>query len=192
LYQFTILVTDSTSPTPISDTQLFGITIEPLATMTPLVPNVPVGTTAQFTSNVFGGVWTSTCAGSINAATGLFTAPLVVGSCTVAYTTPTGQVLNTVVSIVAAIQILPLPILPATNLFTRVGRNLALTVSGGSGTYAYHTTCGSVLSSGGYTAPLTPGVCTVTVIDLLTGQSSSVNITVESTGGLCMGAQATC
>lgn len=128
-----------------------NVTAAPPYSISPLNPTVQQGATQQFTGSV-ASTWTSSC-GSIDS-TGLFTAPFTQGSCTVTGTASDGSgSASTNVQITS-----PLTITPAAAT-TTAGMTQQFTASQPS---AWSTTCGTIDTTGLFTAPSSAGSCTIT------------------------------
>ena len=126
-----------------------GITISPLS------PTVAVNGTVQFTANVTA-TWTATC-GTIGSTTGRYTAPATTGSCTVTATGSSGSASTTATITAAAGQV---TITPSTIAMHAIGQtqftaNQAVTWS---------TSCGTISTSGLFTAPTAAGTCTIKAV----------------------------
>jgi hypothetical protein len=123
-------------------------------TISPLTPSVAVNGTVAFSASA-AVTWTATC-GTINTS-GLFTAPATTGSCTVKATATggSGQTASTVVTVTAAGSLTVTPTsAPVHGLGTvQYTANKSVT---------WTTSCGSINSSGLFTAPATAGTCTIT------------------------------
>ena len=122
-------------------------------TLSPLTPTVTENATQQFTTNV-PATFTAAC-GSIDASGGLYTAPLLPGTCQVTATSidGTGSTVSTSVTVNSPIDLTPARLtLHALNtqLFTA------------SQAVAWSASCGSVSSGGVYTAPAGEASCTIT------------------------------
>ena len=122
--------------------------------LAPLNPSISVNATQQFTASAAVG-WAASC-GSIGAASGLFTAPAIAGSCTITAkaTDGTGRTASTVATITTG----QFSVTPAAVALHAIGKqqfsaNFAATWS---------TSCGIISSTGLFTAPTTAGACTIT------------------------------
>lgn len=121
-------------------------------TISPTNPSVTAGTTLAFTANV-PVTWTASC-GSIDAS-GNFTAPLSQAACTVTAKATDGS--NATASTNVTVTV-PLAITPATAK-TATGATQAFTASQSA---TWSASCGSIDPTGLFTAPATPGTCTIT------------------------------
>lgn len=120
--------------------------------ISPQNPTVSEGGTQQFTATI-GTTWSATC-GSISSS-GLFTAPLNQPSCKVTgkATDGTGRTATTNVTISTPVTITPSAATTTVNQAQQFSANESVTWS---------ATCGSISSSGLFTAPSTSGTCTIT------------------------------
>jgi len=114
--------------------------------------------------------------GSINSATGDYTAPASIGTAVVRATDSYGNISNANITITQTLLISPtIKILAVNNVFSFTG-------SGGTPplTYSVFSGTGAINSaSGAYTAPAAPGSAVVRVTDSL-GTSASANVTVNA------------
>lgn len=128
---------------------------------------IPTLGTQQFTATPTGGTWSvaSPCTGSISSL-GIFTATSAAESCTVTNTqTSTGT---------ATVTVSPLTVSPAT-----VGVTVNSTQQFASNFPSTWTaSCGSITSSGLYTAPSTNGTCTITATAVNGGSTATATATV--------------
>ncbi len=170
----TVRVTDSLSVTADAT-----VTINPALAISPATKTLAVNN--SFTFSATGGVSPYSFSivagtGSINASSGLYTAPVSTGSATVRVTDGRGNVSNSTVTITAALAISPT---------TQVLLNSASQTFTGSGgvspyTYSIFTGGGSInSSSGAYTAPATNGSATVRVTDSF-GDTADAAVTITS------------
>ena len=155
-----------------------------VVTISPASGSINVNTTLQFTAAVTGSTntsvaWSTTC-GTINSS-GLYTAPSTASSCKVTAT----SVATVADSASASVTVTAGP--PPTIVVTisprsqniNVNRTLEFTatVTGTTNTsVAWSTTCGTINSSGLYTAPSTASSCTVTATSLANGADSAFAI----------------
>ena len=148
----TLVFTDGASNSP-QTVSLSGTGVTTL-TISPLTPTVAPSGTIAFSASA-AATWTASC-GTINSS-GLFTAPATTGSCTVTATATggSGQKASTLVTVssTGALTVTPssAPVHAlGTQQFTA---NKSVTWS---------ASCGSINSSGLFTAPATAGTCTIT------------------------------
>jgi len=157
-------------------------------TLSPLTPTVSENSAQQFTTNVKA-IFTASC-GTIDATGGLFIAPFVPGTCQVTATARdgSGSAASTIVTVTSPITITPSSVnLHALNA-------LSFTASQ---PVTWSASCGSISSSGGYTAPAVQGNCTITAtapgFPVYTEQAIAnvdiVNYTAWKGGGRNLGAQ---
>ncbi|MEK6628571.1 MAG: hypothetical protein AABY53_08085 [Bdellovibrionota bacterium] len=172
----TVRVTDSASPTP--GTSDAVITVNNALQISPASQTLLINGTLTFSYtggvdpiafSIFSG------GGSINSATGDYTAPGTIGTAVVRATDSYGNTSDSNVTITQTLTITPsTKILAVNNTFTFVG---------GGGTpplsYSVFSGTGSINSSSGlYTAPATPGSAVVRVTDSL-GATADSNVTVN-------------
>lgn len=130
-----------------------------LISVVPATVSLNGGAVQQFTAN-FPGTWSASC-GSINAATGSYTAPLVNTTCTVTLRASNGGATGVAVVTVSAV---PPPVPTVVNVSP-----LTVTLyTGGVQAFTANVpvtwiaTCGTINASGGYVAPSSPRSCIVT------------------------------
>lgn len=169
----TVRVTDN-----IGNTSDATVTVNAALQISPssqtLTPNQTVtfsttGGVSPFTYSVFSGV------GSINSASGLYTAPAGSGSAVVRVTDSLGNTSNANVTITNV-----LTISPASTVFIVTNGSTIFSATGGTSPYSFScTNAGSSIDPqlGDYSAPATAGSDTCTVTDNV-GATSSANITV--------------
>jgi hypothetical protein len=122
-------------------------------TVSPTQVSVAENATQQFTANE-PATFTASC-GTINAGTGLFTAPLTPGSCTITATAADGTARTATAT---ATVTSPITITPANSNFYALGK---LQFSANMGV-TWSTSCGSIVSTSGlFTSPSTAGTCTI-------------------------------
>ena len=138
-----------------------------------------LGGSAPYTFSVFSG------GGTVNASTGVYTAPTVAGVATVRVTDNLGATANATVTINAALAISPASkTLAVNNVFT-------FSAMGGVSPYTYSVFSGggSINSStGSYTAPAVAGAVTVRVTDSL-GNISNSTVTINAALAIAPGSQ---
>ena len=128
------------------------------------------GGVAPFVYSIVSGV------GSINASSGLYTAPASSGSANVRVTDSLGNTSNATVNVFSALGIAPTPITIAVN------NTVNFSAGGGTGPYTYSVFSGGGTvnaSTGVYTAPGASGSATVRVTDSL-GATASATITINA------------
>ncbi|GIL18537.1 MAG: hypothetical protein BroJett040_22880 [Oligoflexia bacterium] len=152
------------------------VTVNPALQISPASIALAVNNIHTFTAS--GGVGTYTYSiqsggGTINSATGVFTAPAGAGSVTVRVTDALNNTSDAVVTVNPALQISPTAkTLAVNNIHT-------FTASGGVGTYVYSASAGNINSATGeFTAPATSGSVSVTVTDSLSN-TSQATVTVN-------------
>jgi hypothetical protein len=156
-----------------------SITVNAALAITPVTKSLAVNNTFSFAAS--GGVTPYTYSvqagtGTINASTGLYTAPAAAGSATVRVTDAIGNVADSAVTINAA-----LAIAPASKTLA-VGNTVTLVASGGVTPYTYSrpSGTGSVgASTGVYTAPASAGTATVRVTDAV-GNTADSAVTINA------------
>lgn len=158
-------------------------------TIAPLNPTVAVNGTLQFTAT-YAATWTTTC-GTIGSSTGLYTAPATAASCMVTGTASTGTASTTVTVSASVGQVQITPSLIALHAIGQTQFTANQSV-------IWSTSCGTINSSGLFTAPATETNCTITAI--ASGNTSNkstavalitvVNYTVRKNGGNGNGVQA--
>lgn len=169
----TVRVTDSQGYT--SDAT---ITINPALAISPTTKTIAVNNQATFSAA--GGVAPYSFSviaggGSVNVATGVYTAPNAAGTATVRVTDSFGNTSSAAVTINPA-----LAISPATKTVA-VNNSATFSASGGVGPYSYSVAAGggSVnAATGVYTAPAAAGPATLRVTDSL-GNTSSATVTIN-------------
>ena len=156
--------------------------------ISPASGSINVNTTLQFTATVTGSTnssvtWSANC-GTINS-NGLYTAPATASSCKVIATSVANAADSasaTVVAIAGPPQTVVVTINPRSQSIS-VNRTLEFTatVTGTTNTsVAWSATCGTINSSGLYTAPSTTSSCTVTATSIANGAySASASVTVR-------------
>lgn len=177
--------TDSATNSP-QTVALSGLGYSTL-TVSPLNLTVAVNGTTQFTSSVPSG-WRATC--GLITASGQYTAPATPGSCNVIATATdgSGQSQSATVNIASSITVTP----QAVNLHALNKQTFAASQAA-----TWSASCGSITSTGVFTAPSTPGTCTITATVAggtgLTAASTAiidiVNYTARKGGGGLLGAQ---
>ncbi len=156
-------------------------------TITPLAPTVAINGTVQFNASI-AATWTASC-GSIGSS-GLFTAPGTAGPCSVVATATdgSGQTANTIVTTAASISVTPaMANLHALNTQTFTANQPV----------NWSASCGSISTSGVFTAPASPGPCTITATAsngtaskaTATANVDLANYTARKGGGGNLGAQ---
>jgi hypothetical protein len=182
----TLAFTDAASNSP-QTVALSGIGTS-VMTISPQNPMVVVNGTVQFTSSI-PATWSATC-GSIGS-NGSYTAPATQGTCTVAAATADGsrQTASTVVTTTpASIAVTPTAVhLHALNVQSFTANQLV----------SWSASCGSISSSGVFTAPNSAATCTVTATassGTAMTASATVNVdvanyTARKGGGGVLGAQ---
>ena len=120
----------------------------------PLNPSLAPNSTMQFSANAPVS-WKASC-GTLALSSGYYTAPSTAGSCTIVATATdgSGQTASTTATVTSS-------------TFSVSPANVSLTVGGtqqftASAQAIWAASCGSVSSSGQFTAPSTPGSCTIT------------------------------
>ena len=122
-------------------------------TMSPTQVSLAENANQQFTATV-AATWNTTC-GTIGTGTGLFTAPLTPGSCTITATAADGTARTATAT---ATVTSPITITPANSNFYALGK---LQFSANMGV-TWSTSCGSIVSTSGlFTSPSTAGTCTI-------------------------------
>lgn len=157
----TITVTSGLSISPASSTLAVNNT----------VTFVGANGAASYTYSIFSG------GGTINGATGLYTAPATAGSAVVRVTDNLGAIASANITINAALVIMPAAkILAVNNVFI-------FSAAGGVSPYTYSVASGGGTingTTGGYTAPATAGIAVVRVTDGL-GNVSNSNVNINAT-----------
>ncbi len=126
----------------------------PALSVTPANPTLSENSTQQFTvTPTVPANWTASC-GAIDT-TGLYTAPLITGACTVTATATDGS--NRTASTTATITS-PITITPS-SATTKVNATQQFTANA---TVNWSTSCGTISSAGLFTAPAATGTCTIT------------------------------
>ena len=181
----TLAFTDAASNSP-QTVGLSGIGVS-VMTISPQSPMVVANGTAQFTSSI-PATWSATC-GSIGS-NGTYTAPATQGTCNVgaAATDGSGQTASTAVTTTpGAIAVTPTSVsLHALNTVTFTANQ----------TVTWSASCGTISSSGIFTAPSSAATCTVTATsssDSTMSATATVNVDVANytarKGGGGLGAQ---
>jgi len=157
-------------------------------TLSPLMPTVIENATQQFTTNV-PATFAASC-GVIDPNGGLFIAPFVPGTCKVIATATdgSGSTASTNVTVTSPIIITP----SAVSLHALNAQSFTA-----SQPVTWSASCGSISSSGGYTAPAVQGNCTITAtgagLPAYTAQATVkvdvANYTAWKGGGGNLGAQ---
>ena len=183
-----VMFTDGASNSP----QVVGLTGLGTGTSTltiaPLTPTVAPSGTINFTASA-AATWSATC-GTIDS-TGLFKAPATAGSCTVTATATggSGQTASTLVTVSTTTS---LTVTPTSAPVHALGTQQFTA----SKSVTWTTSCGSISSSGLFTAPTAAGTCniTATVVGGSTTASASavvslVNYTVRKNTSSATGVQ---
>src|SRR5207248_6888658 len=144
---FTVTATDSSG-----NQGHATVTINPAVTVSPSTATVNEGATQQFTATASSSVtWTAT-GGTIDS-TGLYTAGNTAGTFSVTATDTSGNQGHATVTVQSPVVISPSSASVQTGATQQFSANVAVTWS---------ASCGTISSSGLYTAPSTAGNCTVT------------------------------
>ncbi len=155
------------------------ITVNAALQISPASQSLSLNQTQMFTST--GGVSPFTFslvsgAGTVDANSGLYTAPASPGSATIRVTDSRGNSSNASVNIYGALGISPTTLeLAVNNIFT-------FSAAGGVGPYSFSVFSGTGVinaSTGVYTAPASSGVATIRVTDSL-GATASASVTINS------------
>jgi len=169
-----IIITDALGATATAN-----VTVNAALTINPTSQTTVVSGTLNFSAS--GGVSPYTYSvlsggGSINAATGIYTAPGAAGSAVIRVTDSFGNISDSNVTINNVLAISPVSVTVAVNnIFTFLG-------AGGEAPYVFsiQSGTGSINSSTGqYTAPATPGSAIIRITDAL-GATATANVTVNS------------
>jgi hypothetical protein len=130
----------------------------------------------------------STGTGSVNAATGLFTAPLAGEDDWITLTDGNGDMALALVSILEPQALL---VIPATTTLMQ-GASLQFAAAGGTSPYSFtkQSGAGSVTAGGLYTAPGGAGSAVIRVTDSV-GSTSDASVTIVASGPLGLSATAT-
>ncbi len=137
-------------------------------TVSPTSVSLNVGATQQFTASA-AATWAASC-GSISSS-GLFTAPSTTGTCTITATNSSGTKATATATITsAAFAVSP------TTATVNVGGTQQFTANAAA---TWATSCGSISSSGLFTAPSTTGTCTITATNS-SGTKATATATVTS------------
>src|SRR5438105_1129404 len=132
-----------------------NVTINPAVTVSPSTATVTEGATQQFTATASSSVtWTAT-GGTIDAS-GLYTAGNTAGTFTVTATDTSGNQGHATVTVQSPVVITPSTATVQSGGTQQFTANVSVTWS---------VSCGTISSSGLYTAPSTAGTCTVTGTD---------------------------
>src|ERR1022692_1463816 len=126
----------------------------PAFTLSPLSPNLSENATQQFTTSL-PATFAATC-GSIDQNSGLYTAPLAAHSCTVTATdaSDTTKTASTTITVTSPMVVTPAAVTTPAEITQQFIANLPAT---------WQSSCGTVDTTGLFTAPNTPGsVCTIT------------------------------
>jgi hypothetical protein len=128
------------------------VTVSSGFTVSPTTASVSEGGTQQFSASL-GATWGASC-GSVDG-TGLFTAPLTAGSCTVTATATDGsnRTASGTATVTSPITITPSSATTAVNLTQQFSANQPVT---------WAASCGSIDGTGLFTAPASTGSCTIT------------------------------
>lgn len=168
-----VRVTDS-----LSNTADANVTINPVLQISPTTKTLAVNNTFTFTSS--GGLTPYTYSifsgsGSVDASSGLFTAPATSGTTVVRVTDADSNTSNATVTINPALAISP------TSFTITTGDTKTFTASGGVSPYTYsvYSGNGSIDSSTGVYTPGTAGTKTIRVTDSL-GNTSDATLTVNN------------
>lgn len=155
------------------------VTINSALQISPTSQSISLGGTQAFTTS--GGVVPvvysiSSGVGSINANSGLYTAPMSSGSAVITATDAQGNTSSAAVNIFSALGISP------TTMELAVNNTTTFSAAGGSAPYTYSVFSGTGTinaSSGFYTAPASSGTAVVRVTDSL-GATASANVTIDA------------
>lgn len=186
-YKVLLIATDSNGMTAGNQAQVtIGGTAPVAVTISPTSVTLPSGGTQPFIATVTGTsntnvTWAATC-GTINSG-GLYTAPTTTGSCKVTATSVADTTKSASATVTMANGSVSVAISPTTvNLAPAGTQQFTATVTGSSNTtVTWATTCGTVSSSGFYTAPTTTGSCKVTTTSVAdTTKSATATVTVAS------------
>ena len=168
----TLSFTDSATNSP-QNVSLSGTGATTVFTISPTNPTVSVNGTLQFTASA-GATWTATC-GTIGSSTGLYTAPATAESCQVTATaTSGGTTASTTVTVTGNSG--TLTISPATVAVHAIGQ----TQFTANQSVTWSTTCGSISSTGLFTAPAAAESCTITGVST-TNSSNTATATANVT-----------
>lgn len=125
--------------------------------ISPLSPTLVVNGTLQFSANA-SATWTATC-GSIGSGSGLYTAPATAESCKVTGTpSGGGSAISTTVTISNSAQV---AITPSTIALHAIGTKQFTA----NQSVTWSTSCGTISSSGLFTAPTTAETCKITATE---------------------------
>ena len=168
----TLSFTDSATNSP-QTVALSGTGTSTTLTISPVNPTVAVNGTLQFTASA-PSTWTATC-GTIGSSSGLYTAPASTGSCSVKATaTSGGQTASTTVTVTAGSG--SVTITPGSVSLHAIGT--AQFTANQSVTWS--ASCGSISSSGLYTAPVATESCTIKATST-TNSSNTSSATAQIT-----------
>lgn len=152
---------------------LAAVTVTSPITITPSTANTGQYSTQQFTATAAVN-WTASC-GSISSS-GLFTASGTQGAvCTIEATASSGTAYTAIASDTIGAP-LAFTISPTSAALSEG----AMQIFTASSSATWTATCGSISSSGLYTAPLTAGSCTVSGSSVGSGQTLTATVTVSS------------
>ncbi len=155
------------------------VTTNPALTISPTSQSLSLNATQTFTGS--GGVpplvfSLASGAGTVNASTGVYTAPNSAGSATVRVTDGVGNTASATVSVFSVLGISPASATLAAN------NQLTLSAAGGTGPYTFSVFSGTGVinaSTGVYTAPVSAGIATVRVTDSV-GAVADASITINN------------
>jgi hypothetical protein len=161
----------------LSNTDTVTITVVDNVTISPTAVTLAVNETQTFTASSGLAPYAYSIvsgAGSVNASTGVFTAPASAGTTVVRVTDSLSQTADATVTVVAALSISP----PSVTL--AINNSQTFTAAGGIGpyTYALVSGTGSITAGGVYTAPAAAGSAVVKVTDS-GGRTANATITVN-------------
>ena len=124
-------------------------------TISPINPTVAVNGTLQFTASA-AATWTASC-GTIGSSSGVYTAPATAQSCTVKGTaTSGGATASTTVTVTSSTG--QLAVTPSSVSVHAIGT----AQFSANQSVTWTTSCGSISSSGLFTAPASSATCTIT------------------------------
>lgn len=178
----TLNFNDSATNTP-QKVVLTGYAPGGTLTISPVNPSVVVNGSLQFTASA-PSTWTATC-GTIGSSTGLYKAAATTGSCTVKATaTSGGQTASTTVTVTASSG--QLTVTPANVSLHAIGTKQFTA----NQSVTWSSSCGSISSSGLFTAPVANETCTIKATSTANSSSTAsatvkilvVNYTVRKNG----------